>query len=183
MDDLVSRARAFALERHAGQRRKGAAGEPYSVHLDEVAGLVEQLGGGSLVIAAAWLHDTVEDCPPTSIIELADLFGPEVAGMVAELTDDKALPKLERKRQQLLKAPSKSPGASLVKLCDKTSNIRAIALSPPADWPTARQREYLEWAHSVVNGLPGLTDGARAIFADAIVQAEAAIARRLPIGD
>ena len=92
-----------------------------------VAALVERWSGSERAIAAAWLHDTVEDCPPTSVAELEALFGKEIAGIVAELTDDKSLPKAERKKQQILNASKKSNEASLVKLADKTSNIGAIA--------------------------------------------------------
>ena len=74
MNDLISRAERFARVCHEGQFRKGKAKEPYVNHLEEVAKLTERLGGGENAIAAAWLHDTVEDCPPTSFADLASLF-------------------------------------------------------------------------------------------------------------
>ena len=104
MIDLINRAERFARVRHEGQFRKGKAQEPYTIHLEEVAALVERWSGSERAIAAAWLHDTVEDCPPTSVAELEALFGKEIAGIVAELTDDKSLPKAERKKQQILNA-------------------------------------------------------------------------------
>ena len=107
MNDLISRAERFARVCHEGQFRKGKAKEPYVNHLEEVAKLTERWGGGENAIAAAWLHDTVEDCPPTSFADLASLFGDEIAGIVAELTDDKSLPKAERKRKQLENASHK----------------------------------------------------------------------------
>ena len=106
MNDLINRAERFARARHEGQFRKGKAQEPYTIHLEEVAVLVGRWSGSERAIAAAWLHDTVEDCPPTSLAELETLFSKEVADIVAELTDDKALPKASQKEQQLQKRHS-----------------------------------------------------------------------------
>ena len=156
MNDLISRAERFARVRHEGQFRKGKAQEPYTIHLEEVAVLVGRWSGSERAIAAAWLHDTVEDCPPTSLAELETLFSKEVADIVAELTDDKAQPKASRKEQQIINAPKKSNEASLVKLADKTSNIGAIANSPPEHWSLERRIEYIGWANTVVGNLPFL---------------------------
>ena len=79
MKDLIKRAERFARERHAGQCRKGTSKEPYTIHLEEVATLVETWGGSHEAIAAAWLHDTVEDCPPTSFLELTGIFGSNIS--------------------------------------------------------------------------------------------------------
>ena len=91
MKDLIKRAEQFARERHAGQCRKGTSKEPYTIHLEEVATLVEKWGGSQETITAAWLHDTVEDCPSTSFLELTGLFGSNISDIVRELTDDKSL--------------------------------------------------------------------------------------------
>ena len=99
--DVVAVARAldFAARKHSNQRRKGEAGEPYVNHLAEVARLVAEATGGedTIAVLAALLHDAIEDTPTTRD-ELAREFGPEVADAVVEVTDDKALPKAERKR-------------------------------------------------------------------------------------
>lgn len=163
MSDLVALAEAFARKAHEGQVRRGAAAEPYAVHLAEVAALV-----------AAWLHDTVEDCG-VPLSELEALFGAQVAGFVAELTDDGALEKPERKRMQLVNAPGKSPEAALVKACDKLSNIRALEMSPPVDWPVERKSAYLDWAEQVVELLPAAADPARATFAQQLIRSRATI--------
>ena len=154
MNDLISRAERFARVCHEGQFRKGKAKEPYVNHLEEVAKLTERWGGGENAIAAAWLHDTVEDCPPISFADLALLFGDKIADIVAELTDDKSLPKAERKRKQVENSSFKSVDASLVKLADKTSNVGAIGKSPPADWSLERRLAYISWANEVVERLP-----------------------------
>ncbi|WP_343079378.1 HD domain-containing protein [Ostreiculturibacter nitratireducens] len=184
MQDMITRARSFAVERHQGQTRKGAAKEPYTVHLEEVAALVAEFGGSHEVIAAAWLHDTVEDCEPTSHEEIAAIFGDAIASIVAEVTDDKNLPKEERKRLQIVNAPKKSAQAALLKICDKISNIRAIGNSPPEDWPGERQLAYLAWAVSVVENLPALPDAVQAEFRASLSATEAAILERIghPMG-
>lgn len=95
-----------------------------------------------------------------------------------EVTDDKALEKAERKRLQEVNAPKKSPGAALVKICDKMSNIRAVADTPPVHWDKARQLAYLNWAERVVAGLPAGADPARPLFAQTLARARAAVALR-----
>jgi (p)ppGpp synthase/HD superfamily hydrolase len=144
----------FAAEKHAAQRRKGAAAEPYVNHLIEVAELVAAANpepDTDLVIAAL-LHDTIEDAGVTEE-ELRQRFGAHVAQLVAEVTDDKSLPKEERKRLQIENAPKKSIGAQVIKIADKISNLRAILASPPVDWTAGRKSEYFVWAGQVVEGL------------------------------
>ncbi len=175
---MIARACAFAEERHRGQTRKDRARTPYLAHPEEVARLVAGFGGGEAAVAAAWLHDTVEDCPPTSLDEIGAVFGPVVARIVAEVTDDKALAKAERKRLQVVRAPSKSAEAALVKLCDKISNVRSLGASPPVAWPLARRRACLDWAEAVVAGLGHLPAEARAAFAATLREARGALDRR-----
>jgi (p)ppGpp synthase/HD superfamily hydrolase len=130
----VLRAADAAARWHVHQRRKGAAQEPYINHLLEVATLVAEATDGNdpdLVIAAL-LHDAIEDCEvPRELI--AKAFGTEVADLVAEMTDDKSLPKERRKEMQVETAHKKSPRAKVIKLADKTSNVRALATSPAPD--------------------------------------------------
>ena len=101
---------------------------------------------------AAVLHDTVEDTMTTEQ-ELVRHFGKEVADIVIEVTDDKALPKAERKRLQVAHAPHISRRARLVKLADKICNLRDITMSPPADWSVERKREYFDWGKAVVEAI------------------------------
>ncbi len=103
-------------------------------------------------VLAALLHDVVEDQDVTNA-EVAAEFGASVASIVAEVTDDKSLAKKERKRLQVASAPHKSKAASIIKLADKTANLRALANSPPP-WPAERKTGYVGWARSVVSGLP-----------------------------
>ena len=114
--------------------------------------MADATDGDPDAVVAALLHDVVEDQDVTNA-EVAAKFGGSVASIVAEVTDDKALAKDERKRRQVASAPHKSDAASIIKLADKTANLRAIASSPPP-WPAERKREYIAWAQSVVSGLP-----------------------------
>jgi guanosine-3',5'-bis(diphosphate) 3'-pyrophosphohydrolase len=155
----VLKAADAAARWHVHQRRKGAAQEPYINHLLEVATLVAEATEGKdpdLVIAAL-LHDAIEDCEvPRELI--AKSFGTEVADLVAEVTDDKTLPKERRKEMQVEMAHKKSPRAKVLKLADKTSNLRALATSPAPDWSVRRKMEYISWARKVVTGLRGTNE-------------------------
>jgi GTP diphosphokinase / guanosine-3',5'-bis(diphosphate) 3'-diphosphatase len=104
------------------------------------------------LVIAALLHDSIEDVG-VSKEELAERFGSGVAGLVVEVTDDKSLPKAERKRLQVVNAPKKSARAQHIKLADKISNLRAILNSPPVDWTDQRKAEYFDWAQRVVEAL------------------------------
>jgi (p)ppGpp synthase/HD superfamily hydrolase len=148
----LARAYRFAAQRHVEQRRKGEAAEPYMNHLTEVAELVAQATRGSdpEIVVAAVLHDAVEDTETTPE-ELRALFGERVAALVAEVTDDKTLPKQTRKDLQIEHAAHASRGAQIIKIADKTSNLRSIVASPPAGWDDQRKREYVAWATKVVD--------------------------------
>jgi len=161
---------------HVHQRRKGEAAEPYVNHLLEVALLVAQATGGKdfdLVIAAL-LHDAIEDCD-TPAAEIAQQFGPDVAELVQAVTDDKTLPKAERKRLQIAHAAHAAPRAKLLKLADKTSNLRAMAASPPKGWALERKLEYVTWARDVVAGLRGSHAWLEGQFDQAAAEAERAL--------
>src|ERR1017187_2019794 len=129
----------FAAERHAAQRRKGRTAEPYVNHLLEVAELLARTADDldTNLIVAALLHDTIEDVGVTRE-EIAERFGEDAASLVAEVTDDKSLPKETRKALQVENA------------ADKIANVRSIATSPPANWTFERRVEYVRWARQVV---------------------------------
>jgi guanosine-3',5'-bis(diphosphate) 3'-pyrophosphohydrolase len=162
---LILGAAAFAAQRHSMQRRKDRDASPYINHPLALADVLVNEGNvlDGTVIAAALLHDTVEDTE-TTFDELTTRFGPQVVAIVAEVTDDKSLPKQERKRLQVVKAPNKSHGAKLVKLADKICNLRDIAASPPADWGEDRKNQYFDWAKQVVDALGTTNDSLEATF-------------------
>jgi guanosine-3',5'-bis(diphosphate) 3'-pyrophosphohydrolase len=98
----------------------------------EVAELLARIGGVTdpITLQAAILHDIVEDTPVT-FADVERGFGRDVRRIVEEVTDDKQLPKSERKQIQVDKAPGLSTAAKMIKIADKTSNVQAIMLSPP----------------------------------------------------
>lgn len=163
----IARALDFAAWAHAAQRRKGDAQEPYVNHLTEVARLVAQATGGkdARLIMAALLHDVLEDQAPTvDYVMLVEYFGKRVAKIVREVTDDKSLPKAERKRLQIEHAPHMSRRAKILKIADKAANLNSILQSPPLDWSAARKREYFAWAAEVVAGCRGVNKWIEAVF-------------------
>ncbi len=153
---LILRALAFAAHRHRDQRRKGPEAWPYINHPIALADLLctEAQVDDPRVLAAAILHDTLEDTR-TNRTELESLFGHAVAAIGTEVSDDKTLPKQERKRLQVLHAQRLSGPARLVKLADKICNLRDIAASPPLTWSLDRRREYFDWAKEVVDEIRG----------------------------
>jgi guanosine-3',5'-bis(diphosphate) 3'-pyrophosphohydrolase len=153
---LLLKALSFAAHKHRDQRRKDAQASPYINHPIALADVLINEGEvtDAEVLSAALLHDTVEDTATTHE-ELRAAFGERIARIVAEVTDDKRLPKAERKRLQVVHAPALSREAKLVKLADKICNLRDVAERPPAGWDLARRREYFEWAKQVVDGLRG----------------------------
>ena len=174
-DDLVRLAQAadFAARKHASQRRKGERAEPYVNHLMEVAALLAQATHGNdvVLVMGGLLHDTLEDTE-TSYGELVQHFGEALAVLVQEVTDDKSLPKAERKRLQVETTPHKSHRAKLLKMADKTSNLRALAVEPPTGWTEQRLREYVVWSEDVMRSCRGLNAALEAEYEAAYREAK-----------
>src|SRR5687768_5895032 len=171
-------AASFAADKHKDQKRKGSDGQPYINHPLEVASLLANVGkiDDVDVVIAGLLHDTVEDCG-VPYKEIEERFGGIVAGYVREVTDDKSLPKAERKRLQVEHAPHLSRGAKQVKLADKISNIRDVTENPPADWSLDRRREYVDWGERVVDGLRGANTALETRFDEVVDTARREINR------
>lgn len=172
-DPLVAlvHAAAFASFKHRKQRRKDVEATPYINHPLALAEVLAREGGvrDPVVLVAAILHDTIEDTE-TSREEIVEQFGEEVADIVVEVTDDKSLPKAERKRRQVEHAPQLSSRARLVKLADKICNLRDMTAAPPADWALARRQDYFDWAKAVVDGMRGEHGALEGLFDAAYVR-------------
>jgi guanosine-3',5'-bis(diphosphate) 3'-pyrophosphohydrolase len=162
---LLLKALAFAAHKHRDQRRKDPAASPYINHPIALANVLVKEGGVTdiEVLCAALLHDTVEDTATTHR-EIRRRFGPRIARIVREVTDDKRLPKKERKRLQVKHASTISRDAQLVKLADKIVNLRDVAKRAPVTWDLARRREYFDWAKQVVDRLRGAHPRLEAAF-------------------
>lgn len=165
---LLIDALSFAAERHRGQRRKDRAASPYINHPIALMRVLSVEGGilDPVVLCAALLHDTVEDTG-ASPDEIAARFGDEIAAIVLEVTDDKRLPKAERKRLQVEHAGQVSERARIVKLADKICNLRDVADNPPVGWDLDRCQAYFDWALEVVAQIRGTHDRLEAIFDEA----------------
>lgn len=146
----------FAAIKHRDQRRKDSEETPYINHPIGVANILANEGDVTDldVLLAAILHDTVEDTD-TSFEEIEEHFGADIKNIVMEVTDDKSLPKMERKRLQIEHAKTVSPKAKLVKLADKLYNLRDLQRCTPHGWTAERVSEYFIWAKKVVDNLRG----------------------------
>jgi guanosine-3',5'-bis(diphosphate) 3'-pyrophosphohydrolase len=144
-------AAAFAAEKHTKQRRKDLAQTPYIEHPIEVAQILSQCGiSDSSCLAAALLHDTIEDTN-TTLEEIQTKFGDKVLLFVREVSDDKSLSKDERKRQQVSHSSQISNEAKMIKMADKLSNFRSSIRAPPKGWDEARVKGYFTWGLAVVH--------------------------------
>ena len=163
--EIVIRAAAFAAHKHRDQRRKDADATPYINHPLTLARVLSVEGSidDAVTLAAALLHDTIEDTETTPD-ELEAEFGAEIRRIVEEVTDDKRLAKADRKQKQIDHAARISPKAQLVKLADKIANLRDVATSPPERWTLERRQEYFDWAKRVVDQLRGVQPGLGAVF-------------------
>lgn len=170
----VIEAISFAAHAHRNQRRKDAHATPYINHPISLLRIlaVEASVEHPNVLCAAALHDFLEDCcggPEQPSLEdgrisIRSLFGDVVLTYVEALSDDKSLPKEERKRLQITHANDVPHGARLVKLADKIANLRDIGESPPADWSLERRRGYFDWAKEVVDQIRGTHERLEMLF-------------------
>jgi len=133
--NTLLRAIRFATEKHSDQKRNGLKKSPYIIHPVEVAEHLSTVGNvcDEEVLSAAILHDTIEDTETTRE-EIQKEFGKRVLQLVMECTDDKKLEKMERKRLQIVNAPKKSPEAKMIKIADKTCNLRSILADPASSF-------------------------------------------------
>lgn len=165
---------ALAAEAHRHQRRKDADATPYVNHPIALLHILSHEAGVTDpdVLCAALLHDYLEDCcgqaEGLSVQQGRELleqrFGPQVLAYVDAVTDDKTLPKQERKRLQVEHAAHAPEGARLVKLADKIANLRDIDAAPPADWSFERRQEYFDWAKRVIDQVRGTHPRLEALF-------------------
>lgn len=159
--NIVIRAKIFARKAHAGLGIITTSGDhkPQIEHLQEVADLVWASGGSDNEIAAAWLHDSVEDTP-TKLDDIQEMFGQEIADIVNGLTDEAEIVHLsnsERKAKQAQRIKKENNSVKRIKIADQTSNVRLIVLDPKASW--------IDGAIDYVVGAKKITDHCRGISA------------------
>ena len=148
----------FAANKHRSQRRKDTGDTPYVNHVIGVAHTLATVGGitDMVTLVAAVLHDTLED-NETTAAELEDRFGPDVCHLVQEVSDDKSLPKQERKKPQVEHAPHLSDRAKCLKLADKTCNVLDVIHGQPVGWSLERRIDYLDWTEESSVGCRGVS--------------------------
>src|SRR6266516_1710249 len=133
-EGLLNRAYVYAMKAHGSQTR--ASGDPYFSHPLEVAAILTDLKLDDATIAAALLHDTIEDTPVTRA-EIDQLFGPDIGTLVDGLTKLKKLDLVSRQAAQaenlrkLLLAIAEDVRVLLVKLADRLHNMRTLDFVPP----------------------------------------------------
>ncbi|KAK0423814.1 hypothetical protein QR680_008343 [Steinernema hermaphroditum] len=166
---LVLKAADYAARRHRHQKRKDVSGTPYINHPLGVAYILsdEAKVSDAATLAAAILHDTVEDTKAT-FDEIKELFGDEICKIVRECTDDKSQPKHARKQAQIDNASKHSHKAKLVHLADKLYNLRDLERATPIGWDKRRVHEYFKWSKQVIAELKGTNDTLEALLDDII---------------
>jgi hypothetical protein len=152
---LVVKAASFAAAKHRDQRRKDANQTPYINHPLAVANILQECGvDDDEILAAAILHDTVEDTD-TTFEDIELLFGSNVMRYVRQVTDDRTLSKVERKKHQVEVAKFISIGARLIKCADKLHNLRETFGNTPKTWTKLDIQGYFVWAKFVTDGARG----------------------------
>lgn len=119
---LTVKAQTIALLAHVGQ---AYGNRPFIEHPRDVAKIAKEYSLGEHIIAAAWLHDTMEDCPVVTFNYLEQTFGLEIAGLVHAVTDEVGKNRRERAKKTLPKIRQYGYPAVALKLCDRLSNVEA----------------------------------------------------------
>jgi (p)ppGpp synthase/HD superfamily hydrolase len=124
--ELIRAALEMADEAHAGETRKGSGGMAFIHHPVAVAELLAESGFGEQVVAAALLHDVVEDSE-ASVADVAARFGQPVATLVAALTEDEAIEPFEARKEEHRRRVEGAEGEALaIYAADKLSNVRVL---------------------------------------------------------
>ena len=121
-------AESFAKHRHVHQIRKDGK-TLYWVHLQQVVNHLKEIGiNNDDILCAGWLHDTIEDTN-TDFDDIDEKFGTKVAEIVAELTKNKRLPRMEREAEYVMQLRNSSWQAQIIKLCDILANLADLPSS------------------------------------------------------
>lgn len=171
----IARAFDLAARAHEGQRRGDGRREAFISHIADVARRIsESPAVDEATLLAALLHDVAEKTSHT-LAEIEAEFGAEVAGIVAELTDDSSLSEHEQRKQQVEAAPRFSDRAKRIKLADKASKLASISTAQPGWWDRGKGRKEVEQARKVAAGLRGVDPILEAAFDREARTADAAL--------
>ena len=167
-NEVVQVAKEFATKAHSGQFSRNAAKDPFIYHPRRVVELIEKSGGTTEEIAAAWLHDVVEDTDVT-LEQIEKRFGEVIAEIVDGLTDPPHFAGNStkiRKAWQAERVTNKSASVKRVKIADQTVNINMMGFDPPVDWSLEERRDYLEGARSIALNCVGVDEKLDRLFAE-----------------
>lgn len=150
--NIVTSALRFAAETYEGSFRPDSS--PFVTHLSETADLVAQAGGSPDEVAAAWLHDMVED-GHVSLADIRERFGDAVAVLVSAVTDPDEVLGSEtiqvRKAAQAKRLATAPAGAKRIKMAEQISILRALAKERPRSWSVERSSGYVEGTRRVAD--------------------------------
>lgn len=173
---LVAEAALFAARAHTNEMRRDS-GEPYVNHLAEVAALCASIRPDDTdLIAAAWLHDVVEETDFT-LSDIGALFGTAVAALVGDVTDPEGLTGKARRERQVTHTMNAGPRVKLLKLADKTSNVEELVGLPERSFDLKGNERYLKWARRVVAVCRGVAPDLEARFDRSAERLDGEIAR------
>lgn len=152
--ELYSRALTFATIAHQNQRRK-VNNIPYIIHPIGVSNYAVNIGKieDINIVVACLLHDTVEDTSVT-IDDIEAHFGKKIKTIVEQVTDDKNLTQVERKRQQVINVKHKTNEAKIVKMCDTIYNLKDLIENPI--WCIERVQGYFVWKYLIMQECKGI---------------------------
>ncbi len=173
MSLIIQKAKKLATEKHEHLHLYNASRSPAINHIAEVAQWVEQNGGTEEMIAAAWLHDIVEDTDVT-LEQVAEWFGPKIAELVDGLTDPphfEAMPLEQRKKMQAERLHTKNDHIKIIKICDQLSNVLRVTNDPPIDWSDTIKLQYIRGARQVTEICRDISTELDELFDNAYMQA------------
>ncbi len=147
---LLEGAFGLALAAHEGPRSQGDTGIGHPI---AVAELLQGAGFGDDVVAAALLHDVIEDTS-TNLAEVAERFGPEICGLVREMTEDQEIGDYPRRKAEHRRRVASDGRVSAIYAADKLANVRAI--DDPGQVPQERLDHYEKTLKALSETHPGL---------------------------
>lgn len=160
---VIAQAVLFAAKAHDGIRREDR-GDAYFNHLAEVAAMCAALEPfDPILVAACYLHDTVEDTDVTEA-DIRGRFGDEIADLVMEVTDPPGLKGKARRQRQVTHTAAAGPRVKRLKLADKTSNVEELIGLPGKRFDAKANAKYLKWSRRVVDVCRGLEPALEARF-------------------
>ena len=170
--ELILTAREFAFAHHGEAEWTARMGQ----HLASVVRFTKIGGGSTAMLAAAWLHDVVEDTAAT-LAEVEAEFGSEISQLVDGLTDPPHFAALElgfRKERQAARIATLPTPVHVIKVADQTANVAEIAVRPPAHWTHEKAMVYAAGAQHIVSATRGVPEVLYVEFARAFQAARVA---------